>query len=86
MCHGGNYTFSGLIRGVFTIFLCPGISDFRLRHCYLDVKMISVPTVPLTRKATKHGSIKLQAIQDDSHLIYLTNVPIIFFMLDLFQK
>jgi hypothetical protein len=71
MCHGGKYTFSGFISGVFIIFFCPGISDYRLYHCYLDVMMLSVPTVPLTHKVTKFYVIKLQAKQDNNDLISL---------------
>ena len=71
MCHGGNCTFSGLIRGVFTICFSPGISDSRVCHCYLDVMMISVPPLPLTHKATKLRVMNLQAKQDDNDLISL---------------
>jgi len=71
MCHGVNYTFSGLISGVFTIFFCPGIGDSRLSRCYLDVKMLSVPTVPPTRKAITFCVIKLQVKQDKNDLISL---------------
>ena len=71
MCHGSNYTFSGLITGVFTIFFCPGIGDSRLCRCYLDVTMLSVPTVRLTHKTMKLCVIKLQDKQDKNYPISL---------------
>jgi len=48
--------------------------------------MFSVPTIPLTQKTTKLGVAKLQAKQESIDLSIPTNVPVIFFVLDLFQK
>jgi hypothetical protein len=48
--------------------------------------MFSVPTIPLTQKASKLRVAKLQAQQHNDDLYIATRLPIVFFILDLFQK
>jgi hypothetical protein len=53
---------------------------------FLDVIVFSVPVISLTQKATKLCVTKLQAKRESTDLYIPTNVPVIFFVLDLFQK
>jgi hypothetical protein len=55
MCDEGKYTFSGFIGGVFTTFLCPGISDSLLGHCFLGVMMFSVQTCQYMSELVQSG-------------------------------
>jgi len=59
---------------------------FSIRPLFLDVMVFSVPTIPLAQKATKLCVAKLQAQQENDDLYILTHLPIVFFILDLFQK
>jgi hypothetical protein len=48
--------------------------------------MFSEPTIPVTQEVTKLCVAKLQAKQHSNDLATPMNVPVIFFILALFQK
>jgi len=48
--------------------------------------MFSVPTIAFSQKATKLCVSKLQAKQESDDLEIPTNVPVLFFILNIFQQ
>ena len=59
---------------------------FSFRPLFLDVAIFCVSAIPLTQETTKLCAAKLQAQQENDDLYMPTHLPIVFFILELFQK